>query len=51
LARRLSERRREKRSEELRQKISGPREVRDGVGDVIRRNSYRGGFSRPQPVA
>ncbi|KAH6845056.1 hypothetical protein B0I37DRAFT_416618 [Chaetomium sp. MPI-CAGE-AT-0009] len=39
--RRLSERRREKRSQELRGKISGPREVRDGVGDVIRRNSWR----------
>ncbi|OIW31489.1 hypothetical protein CONLIGDRAFT_565236, partial [Coniochaeta ligniaria NRRL 30616] len=37
IPRRLSERRREKRSRELRQKISGPREVRDGVGDVIRR--------------
>lgn len=32
----LSERRRERRSQQLRQKISGPREVRDGVGDVIR---------------
>jgi hypothetical protein len=41
LPRRISERQREKRSQELRQKISAPREVRDGVGDVIRRNSYR----------
>jgi hypothetical protein len=39
--RRLSERRREKRTQELRGKISGPRDVRDGVGDVIRRNSWR----------
>ncbi|TLD13574.1 uncharacterized protein PgNI_03349 [Pyricularia grisea] len=39
LPRRLSERRREKRSQELRRTISGPREVRDGVGDVIRRRS------------
>ncbi|KAK4153903.1 hypothetical protein C8A00DRAFT_14920 [Chaetomidium leptoderma] len=39
--RRLSERRREKRTQALRGKISGPREVRDGVGDVIRRNSWR----------
>lgn len=37
LPRRLSERRRERRTEELRGMISGPREVRDGVGDVIRR--------------
>lgn len=36
LPRRLSERRREKRSRELRQQISGPTEVRDGVEDVIR---------------
>ncbi|KAL2173194.1 uncharacterized protein P884DRAFT_212618 [Thermothelomyces heterothallicus CBS 202.75] len=41
IPRRLSERRRERRTEELRGKISGPREVRDGVGDVIRRNSWR----------
>ncbi|KAK3373398.1 hypothetical protein B0T24DRAFT_528810 [Lasiosphaeria ovina] len=39
--RRMSERRRTKRTEELRRMISGPREVRDGVGDVIRRTSYR----------
>lgn len=36
IPRRLSEKRREKRTQELRQKISGPREVRDGVGDVVR---------------
>lgn len=41
LPRRLSERRREKRSTELRRKISGPRDVRDGVGDVIRRGGCR----------
>ncbi|KAK0666301.1 hypothetical protein QBC41DRAFT_348941 [Cercophora samala] len=40
LGRRLSERRREKRTEELRKMISRPREVRDGVGDVIRRMSW-----------
>ncbi|KAH6697574.1 hypothetical protein F5X68DRAFT_5641 [Plectosphaerella plurivora] len=37
LPRRFSEKRREKRTQELRAQISGPREVRDGVGDVIRR--------------
>ena len=42
LQRKISEKRRQKRSEELRQKISGPREVRDGVGDVIKRASYSG---------
>ncbi|KAK4236681.1 hypothetical protein C8A03DRAFT_16693 [Achaetomium macrosporum] len=41
LPRRLSERRREKRTQELRRMISGPKEVRDGVGDVIKRNSRR----------
>ncbi|KAM0287453.1 hypothetical protein ACHAQH_000406 [Verticillium albo-atrum] len=41
LPRRLSERRRERRTRELRQKISGPREVRDGVGDVVRSGSQR----------
>ena len=40
IPRRLSERRREKRGKELRQLISGPSEVRDGVRDVIRRSSY-----------
>jgi hypothetical protein len=39
--RRLSERRREKRTQELRRMISGPKEVRDGVGDVIKRNTWR----------
>lgn len=38
LTRRLSEKRREKRSNVLRQKISGPVDVRDGVDDVIRRD-------------
>ncbi|KAI2627364.1 hypothetical protein GGS26DRAFT_138249 [Hypomontagnella submonticulosa] len=42
LQRRLSEHRRQKRTEALRQKISGPREVRDGVGEVVKRNSYKG---------
>ncbi|KAK9415370.1 hypothetical protein SUNI508_10560 [Seiridium unicorne] len=42
LQRRLSEKRRQKRSDELRQKISSPREVRDGVGEVIKRDSYKG---------
>ncbi|KAK4121016.1 hypothetical protein N657DRAFT_578638 [Parathielavia appendiculata] len=41
ISRRLSERRRVKRTQELRGMISAPREVRDGVGDVIRRNSWR----------
>ncbi|KAI0019307.1 hypothetical protein F4780DRAFT_448653 [Xylariomycetidae sp. FL0641] len=42
LQRRLSEKRRQKRSDALRRTISGPREVRDGVGDVIKRRSYLG---------
>ncbi|OHE91557.1 hypothetical protein CORC01_13154 [Colletotrichum orchidophilum] len=42
IPRQLNERKREKRTQELRQKISGPREVRDGMGDVLRRNSHRG---------
>ncbi|KAK4038020.1 hypothetical protein C8A01DRAFT_17838 [Parachaetomium inaequale] len=46
IPRRLSERRRVKRTQELRGMISGPREVRDGVGDVIRRNSWRDHPSR-----
>ncbi|KAF7563465.1 hypothetical protein G7046_g672 [Stylonectria norvegica] len=41
IPRRISEKRREKRTQELRQKISGPREVRDGVGEVIRSGSIR----------
>ncbi|KAI3397227.1 hypothetical protein diail_11106 [Diaporthe ilicicola] len=48
LTRRLSDKRREKRSNELRQKISGPREVRDGVVDVIRRDGYRHAFTQPR---
>lgn len=48
LTRRLSDKRREKRSNELRQKISGPREVRDGVVDVIRQDGYRHAFSQPR---
>ncbi|KAK0614165.1 hypothetical protein B0T14DRAFT_437469 [Immersiella caudata] len=46
IPRRMSERRREKRTQELRRMISSPREVRDGVGDVIRRNSYREAFEQ-----
>ncbi|ORY65421.1 uncharacterized protein BCR38DRAFT_341330 [Pseudomassariella vexata] len=42
LQRRLSEHRRQKRTDALRGKISGPREVRDGVGEVIKRKSYKG---------
>ncbi|KAF4439826.1 hypothetical protein F53441_12449 [Fusarium austroafricanum] len=41
LPRKFSERRREKRSQELRKKISGPKEVRDGVGDIIRSSAAR----------
>ncbi|EPE05008.1 hypothetical protein F503_00162 [Ophiostoma piceae UAMH 11346] len=48
LSRRFSERRREKRSNELRQMISGPREVRDGVGEVVRRTNYRDAFTQAQ---
>lgn len=44
IPRRISEKRREKRSNELRQKISGPRDVRDGVDDVIRRDGLRGTY-------
>jgi hypothetical protein len=43
LPRKFSEKRREKRSQELRKKISGPKEVREGVGDVIR-SSARGHY-------
>jgi len=39
IPRRLSERRREKRTQELRGMISAPREVRDGVGEVIRKDT------------
>ncbi|KAJ4265641.1 hypothetical protein NW762_004935 [Fusarium torreyae] len=41
LPRKFSEKRREKRSQELRKKISGPKEVRDGVGEVIRSSTAR----------
>lgn len=41
LSRRVSEKRREKRSAELRKKISAPRDCRDGVDDVIRRGGLR----------
>ncbi|KAK5658575.1 hypothetical protein OQA88_1968 [Cercophora sp. LCS_1] len=44
IPRRMSERRRERRNQELRRMISAPREVRDGVGDVIRRGGVREGF-------
>ncbi|KAJ2901482.1 uncharacterized protein MKZ38_001823 [Zalerion maritima] len=47
--RRFNEHRREKRSRELRGKISAPKEVRDGVGDVIRRGNLRESFSGAQP--
>lgn len=45
LTRRLSEKRREKRSNELRQKISGPREFRDGLGE-----GFRDAFTRPRKM-
>ncbi|PSR84185.1 hypothetical protein BD289DRAFT_266705 [Coniella lustricola] len=48
VSRRLSEKRREKRSNELRSKISGPRDLRDGVDDVIRRDGLRDAYTRPQ---
>lgn len=51
LTRRLSEKRREKRSSELRQKISGPQEVRDGDGDVIRREAFRDAFNAAEEDA
>ncbi|OAA55416.1 hypothetical protein ISF_07927 [Cordyceps fumosorosea ARSEF 2679] len=38
----LNEKRREKRTQELRQMISGPTNVRDGVGEVIRRGNNWG---------
>lgn len=46
IPRRFSEKRREKRSNELRQKISGPQDVRDGVDDVIRRDGLRDAFNQ-----
>lgn len=48
LTRRLSEKRRERRSNELRGMISGPREVRDGVGEVYQREGFREAFMRPR---
>ncbi|KAF6826943.1 hypothetical protein CMUS01_09218 [Colletotrichum musicola] len=51
IPRQFNERKREKRTQELRQKISGPREVRDGVGDVIRRNTYRDAYHRAQTAS
>ncbi|KAI1485054.1 hypothetical protein F5X96DRAFT_374964 [Biscogniauxia mediterranea] len=42
IQRRLSEHRRQKRTDALRQKISGPREVRDGVGEVLDCQNYKG---------
>lgn len=47
LSRRLSEKRREKRSKELRQIISGPRAVRDGVGEVIGHGSLHEALYHP----
>ncbi|KFA75632.1 hypothetical protein S40288_05919 [Stachybotrys chartarum IBT 40288] len=41
IPRRLSDRRRERRNEELRAKISGPKAVRDGVEDMLRTTSTR----------
>lgn len=41
LSRRLSEKRREKRTRELRQQISGPKDVRDGVEDMMRSGGHR----------
>ncbi|GAB1313931.1 hypothetical protein MFIFM68171_04141 [Madurella fahalii] len=52
IPRRLSEKRREKRTQELRRMISRPREVRDGVDDVIRtrgERAYRGANGQPKP--
>lgn len=48
LSRRVSERRREKRSDELRQKISAPRDCRDGVEDMIRRDGLREDYRAPK---
>ncbi|KAG5922425.1 hypothetical protein E4U42_005465 [Claviceps africana] len=41
LTTRWNEKRREKRTRELRQTISGPREVRDGVGEIVRLSSSK----------
>ena len=50
LPRRLSESRREKRTQELRAKISAPRAVRDGIEDVIRPGFYHTGHEEPNPI-
>lgn len=50
LTRRLSEKRREKRSNELRQKISGPLNVRDGVNDIIRRGGPHEAYQSPREM-
>ncbi|KAK1754640.1 hypothetical protein QBC47DRAFT_222757 [Echria macrotheca] len=50
IPRRMSERRREKRTQELRRMISSPREVRDGVGDVIRPAGYRETYERERQL-
>jgi hypothetical protein len=41
IPRKFSEKRREKRTQELRQKISGPRQVRDGVEEMLRSGASR----------
>lgn len=51
LPRRFSEKRREKRSQELRKKISGPKEVRDGVGEVIRSSTARDHYQSYESMA
>lgn len=51
LPRRFSEKRREKRSQELRKKISGPKEVRDGVGEVIRSSTARDHYQSHESTA
>ena len=51
LTRRLSEKRRDKRTKELRQKISGPIDVRDGVEDMIRSGNPRDRNNTDQRLA
>lgn len=51
LSRRLSERRREKRSNELRGKISAPRDYRDGVEDILKSNGLREAYEEPRRLA
>ncbi|KAG5950146.1 hypothetical protein E4U53_005435 [Claviceps sorghi] len=41
LTRRWNEKRKEKRTQELRQSISRPREVRDGIGEIVRLSSMK----------